>query len=298
MKVGAIIEQLDNLAGQEIDVEGTIIIIERAKRKIAFVASSEELNENESNQIFIDHPLAEIKTIIRPLPSMQLMFRGVMIYPPYFYRFKAQFRAIIDVDTDNVPILKNISQIDLTIPYAGKTADNTIHDSYQYSAQIDYRPTPIEGEKEIARAVVTSQKNLLLVKEDVEAELIPQDENRYARRIANRAVRLSGWIESVPSKNDIISHMLFFTTAIRASVVAIGPLREECTIWIRPTALYKLLKAHIPLKPGQALSQKVDIIGEVDYLQDEDVPMVGVKSPGLVFSHLYRIIIHEQAYLR
>lgn len=297
MKIEAIIEQADNLAGQEIEVEGHIRVIERAKRKIAFVASSKEVGEDENQQIFIDHSLAELKTIIRPLPSMQLMFRGVLIYPPYFYNFPAQFRAIVDMDKENIPILRDISKIELTIPYTGKTSDITVHDSYHYSADIGYMPTLVEEQKRTARAVVTSQKNLLLVKDDVEAELIPQDENRYARRIANRIVRLSGWLETVPSKNDIISHILFFTTAIRASMVAVGPLREETAIWIRPGNLYTLLKTHIPRKPGEALSQKVEIIGEVDYLQDEDSSLIGEKSPKLVFTHLSRIFIHEKAYL-
>ena len=251
MKVEAIIEQTESLVGQEIDVEGYIVIIERAKRKIAFLSSSTAIGEEKSQQIFIDHPLAELKTIIRPLPSMQLMFRGVLMYPPYFYNFPASFRATVDVDAENVPLLKQITRIKLTIPYAGKTAELTVHDSYEYSAEVDYTPTTIKEGKGTAQAVVTSQKSLLLAEDEVEADTILADENRYARRIANQVVRLPGWLETAPSKNDIISHMLFFTTAIRATVVAVGPLREETIIWIRPTDLYQLLKTHMPLKPEQ-----------------------------------------------
>ena len=41
------------------------------------------------------------------------------------------------------------------------------------------------------------------------------------------------------------------------------------------------------------MHQPVDIIGQVDYLAGEDMPAIGTKSPKLVFSKLYSIIIHE-----
>src|SRR5690606_2655056 len=127
----------------------------------------------------------------------------------------------------------------------------------------------VEEAQRTARALVKSEKRLLLVENEVEAEFIPEDENRYARRVAHQIVRLSGWLETVPSKNDLINHVMFTTRAVRASMVAVGPLREETVIWLRPSPLYKLLKAHIQVKPETRMHQLVDIIGQIDYLQDE-----------------------------
>src|SRR5690606_36876259 len=169
--------------------------------------------EKDQQQIFIDHHLAELKTIINPLVSMQLMFRGVLTNPPYFYRFPAHFRATIDMDADHIPILKHISRIDLTVPNTGKTSQLTLHASYHYAANVAYTPRRVEEAHRTAPALVKSEKRLLLVENEVEAEFIPEDENRYARRVAHRIVRLSGWLETVPSKNDLINHVMFTTRA-------------------------------------------------------------------------------------
>ena len=101
VKVGEIIEQADAIIGQEIEVEGTIIVLERAKRQIAFASTQHELSHEDQQQIFIDHNIAELKKIIRPLVTMQLMFRGELIKPPYFYRFDAHFRATLAIDKED-----------------------------------------------------------------------------------------------------------------------------------------------------------------------------------------------------
>src|SRR5690606_19454360 len=116
--------------------------------------------------------------------------------------------------------------INLKIPYVGKTSELTIHDAYTYSAQVNYTPTVIEENKRTAQAIVTSQKVLRLQDFDGEIENISPDENRYARTIANQTVRVSGWLENISSANDIMNHMVLRTSAVRASMVAVGPLRE------------------------------------------------------------------------
>jgi len=298
VQVETIIEQADDLVGQEIDVEGIIFIIEKAKHKITFVSTAHEYNDPEQQQIFIDHSLADLKTIIRPLPMLQLMFRGQMTNPPYFYRFPANFRATVDMSADNEAILRNVSAIKLTIPYTGKTAELTLNDSYDYRAEVDYAPVALDIEQRTIRATVKSHKTLMLTNNLSAAELISEGDNRYVRRITDRPVQISGWLETTPSKNDIMSHMLFVTTSVRASVVAVGPLREETIIWIRPGGLYKLLKSHMPVSATKELHQTVEIIGLIDYLRDDDIPQIGEKSPKLVFNRIEAVIIHEENYLR
>lgn len=296
MQVADIIKQADALIEQEIEVEGYIIIIERSKRKIAFVSTRHDINHTDQQQIFIDHNLAELKTIIRPLPTMELMFRGVLTNPPYFYRFYAEFRATLIMDKDSIPMLENITEINLKIPYVGKTSEITIHDTYSYSAQVNYTPVVIEEDKRTAQAVVTSQKQLVLIDNDDEVESIAPDENRYARTIAHQIVQVSGWLENVSSAHDIMNHMVLRTSAVRASMVAVGPLREMMTVWLRPSAIYNILKRHIPVNTEQPLHQYVEIIGEIDYIHDDDTPNLAIPLK-LFFSKIYSIIIHEENYL-
>lgn len=296
MQVSDIIKQADTLVGKEIEVQGYLIIIERSKRKIAFVSTRHDINHPDQHQIFIDHSFSELKTIIRPLPSMELMFRGNLTNPPYFYRFYAEFRATLVTDEDNVPTLEKVTNINLKIPYIGKTSELTIHDAYTYSAQVNYTPTVIEENKRTAQAIVTSRKDLRLQDFDGEIENISPDENRYARTIANQIVRVSGWLENISSANDIMNHMVLRTSAVRASMVAVGPLREIVTVWLRPGPIYSILKRHIPLNVRQPLHQHVEIIGEIDYIQEDDTPNLAIPLK-LFFSEIYSIIVHEENYL-
>lgn len=296
VQVADIIEQAETLSGQEIVVEGFIIVIERAKRKIAFVSTRHDINHADQKQIFIDHDLAELKTIIRPLPTMELMFRGVLTNPPYFYRFYAEFHATLMTDEDNVPTLQNITQISIKVPYVGKTSELTIHDAYAYSAQVKYTQMVIEESNRSAQAIVTSQKKLQLQDYESEIETISPDENRYARSIAKQTVRVSGWLENLPSVNDIMNHMVLRTSAVRASMVAVGPLREMALVWLRPSPTYTILKRHIPHTTEQPLHQHVEVIGEIDYIHEDNAPHLEIPLK-LFFSKIYRVIIHEENYL-
>lgn len=296
MQVDEIIKQVDILVGQEIEVEGYIIVTEEAKNKIAFISTRHKMSHVDQQQIIIKHNLAQLKTIIRPLPTMQLMFRGVLTNPPYFYRFYAEFRATLDMDKDNHPILRHITEINLKIPYVGKTSELAVHDAYAYTAHINYTKTVIEESKRTAQAVITSQKQLLLSGENFEVENIAPDENRYARSIANQVVRVSGWLETHSSTNDIMTHLVLRTSAVRASMVAVGPLREMMMIWLRPSSIYKLLKTHCPFSINSPMHQFVEIIGEIDYLHDDDSPNL-TPPLKLVFNKIHSIIIHEERYL-
>ncbi|MEO1288195.1 MAG: hypothetical protein AAFV93_10535, partial [Chloroflexota bacterium] len=281
VKVEAILEQFETLIGQEIDIEGYIIVLEEAKTRICYLSSSEEITEKDQQQILIDHSVAELKTMIRPLPMMQLMYRGVMTNPPYFQRFQANLRATIAQTDDGRALIKQITAIHLNIPYTGKTSELSLYDEYPYHAKIDYTPSPIEAHQRTARAIVNTEKILRIDDDDTPADIIAPDENRYARRLIQEMVQLSGWLESIPSKNNIMQYLLFMTTSLRASMVAVGPLREETSVLIPPSELYTLIKAHISRYPEQAIRQSVDIIGKVDYIPDEHISEIGEKSPKL-----------------
>ncbi|GAB5491642.1 MAG: hypothetical protein Phog2KO_18570 [Phototrophicaceae bacterium] len=297
VKVAEIIEQADTLVGQEIEIEGSIIVIERAKRQIAFASTAHDIGHTDQQQIFIDHSMAELKTIIRPLATMQLMFRGVLTNPPYFYRFDANFRATLIKDKEDELSLSHITFISIDVPYVGKTGELTLHKNYQYQAKIDYTSMPIGESKRTTKAVVISQKKMTLT-ENIpdETDSIAPDENRYARTIAGQVISLSGWLETLSSQNDIMSHMIVRTSAVRASMVAVGPLREINIIWIRPSALYKLLKSHISASTERPLHQHIEVVGEVDYLEEDDAPDLSPPLK-LVFKEIHSIILHEENYL-
>lgn len=291
MQVEDIIEQIQTIRGQSIEVEGYFISIDANRRKVVSIASNANIAEEDQQQIIVDHSLAELKAIIRPLPSMQLIFRGMLTNPPYIYRFPINLQVTVDINDDDKPILRNITRVEIDVPLIGKMSDYSRQNSFRYTAQVDYNPQNIETEDATARAIIQSQKRLVLSPETVNAELILETENRYARRIIGEVIRLSGWLRTI-SYNEGAGQIVFVTSAIRASMVAIGPLKDMTQIWLRPSPLYQLIKSHIPLSISDDLNQRVEIIGKISYIQNYDMPHID-HLPKLVFTDIHTIIIHE-----
>ncbi|MGB7338758.1 MAG: hypothetical protein WBC91_07695 [Phototrophicaceae bacterium] len=294
MKVETLLENMDDLINTEIDIEGYIMVLERAKRQVAFVSSSQDMRENHPQQVFIDHSLAELRSIIRPLPTMQLMFRGVMTNPPYIYCFYAEFRATLLKD-DDVPILSKISTITIDIPYAGKLSEFVPSNSYHYQAKIDYTPTTIDDQT--TRATITSQKIIKLEDDPLTIDTIMAQENRYARRLTGNTIRISGWLENIAAQNEAINHLVMCTASIRLSVITFGSTHEEISIWLPPSDLYTVIKSLSTLKTDEPLRQAIDIIGTLDYINDDSAPQLEEKLPKLTFTHISTLILHDVGYL-
>jgi len=294
VKIETIIEQLQSLRGQSVEVEGYFIVIETNRQKIPFISSTADIAEKDQQQIFLDHSLAELKIMIRPLPSMQLLFRGTMTNPPYFHRFPIMLTATVDKDSDDKPILKQITHIEIDIPYTGKLSQLSGHDTYHYLAMVDYTPQRDEKSQRTAQAVVQSQKHLILSDQPLDnVEIISEEENRYARRMVGAMVRIGGWLRTINFDTDT-QHLVLATSALRASVVAVGPLKDLTHIWIRPSDLYQLIKSHIPFSVEQDFNQRVEIIGKVDYIHDNNLPANTENLPKIVFTNITGIIIHEK----
>lgn len=295
MKVQHIVAQADEFLGKVVEVEGIFSVLEEDKQKVIFVAATGSIDDT-APKLFIEQPFAEIKAMIRPLNSLLLLFRSELTNPPYFYRFPIQLEGkLVKGDLERF-VLSEITNITIEdVPYVGKTADYAHNDSYTYTAQIDYTPYDDDNSQKTARASIHSQKILQLSAEVVEAQVIA--DNQYARPLIKQDVELQGYLQNLPAKRGMEYHIVLATSAVRSSVVAVGLLRETTHLWLKPSDLYKLLKAHMPVSRDSDLHQAVSIIGQFDYLQDDALPIMGDKLPKLVFTKIYQITIHEQNYL-
>lgn len=296
MDVQDIIAQIDNLVGQSIEVQGDLIILQNGNNFVTFLFSPESSHEDEPQQIAIAHSLSELKAIMRPLPSMQLIYQGIFTNPPYLWRFPIQMTASIDKDADNQAILTQIQAVHFQVPYVKRFSELMPNKHYQYNAKIDYNSEQLSQNN--ARAIIKTQRCLRFSENESEVLVLQADDNRYARMLLNKKVKIPGWLRYLPDQG-IGRHFLLRTFAVRSSVLAVGLLKGLISIWWKPSPHYKVLRAHMPLKRNEEVNLQVEITGTIDYLQGEKPPIIqGGTQPKLVFTEIDEIIIHEEFFLR
>lgn len=300
LSLETILADVDAYIGKSVTIAGTFMTVQRNRRKVSYITSASDIPEDEQQQLFIDHSPDELQVIIDPLPRLLLIYHGTLTNPPYLHRFQITLTGTLhrDAKTEDLS-LGNISHVQMTVPYSGKVAEHTLRDNYVYSATVDYTPTTPPHADKMARATVHTQKILQLRDDDITFDNIEEESNRYARRIAGEGVQFSGWLQMIPSNDNLQKHFVVMTPAIRASMVAVGPLREPTAIWIRPSEDYSILRSHItrPLDGHGTIYQAMTVLGKVDYVGDTDTPFGAESAPKLVFTAIHRIILKNERYL-
>ena len=299
MNVKDAITEADNLIGQTIELEGELIILRDRDRYITYIFSPDESHEEDNpHQILIDYSLAELKTIMRPLPSMQLIYRGELTEAPYFWRFPIKMTVQLDMNADNQAVVTKILSVCFDAPYTIRFLRVILpQHCYTYSAEIDYDYDAEELEKHNARAIVNSQRTICFVEEVEETIILQADDNYYARNLLPRRIKIPGWLRYIQDENSN-KHFLLRTFALRASMLALGPLKDLTSIWWQPSTLYKIVRANMPIKEEEEKNLQVLITGKVDYLSKEAAPIFsGGTQPKLVFTEIDEIIIYEKHFL-
>jgi hypothetical protein len=298
VSIEAILAEPQKWLGQSLELEGYFIGLREGNDYTVYLGSDAHIPDAEKQQILIAHSFAELKAIIRPLPFLQLLYRGYLTNPPYFYRFPIRLSARVEMDGSNTPVLQDISFVSLQVPYSGKYAELTPSPSYEYSATIDYAPQREPESQAPAKAKINAKRHIILKETDEDAIVLSTDDNRYARWIITQNLRLGGWLKFLEGTKNGESQLILRSFAVRSSMVAVGPLKEMSSIWLRPAPLlYALLRANMNISTETDLHQRVEITGKIDYLQDEIPPIESETLPKLVFTEISAVTIYEEGYL-
>lgn len=293
------IAQVDNLVGKTIELEGEFIILQDREQYITYIFSPDEPEEeDEPYQIAIEYSLAELKTIMPPLPSMQLIYQGQLTHAPYFWRFPIQMTAQLDMNASNKPVVTKIMSLKFDAPYTTRFLRVILpRPYYTYQAEIDYDYEPEELQKYNARAIVKSQRTLTFVEDGTELFVLRPDNNYYARNIINQKLQIPGWLRYLRD-GDSGNHFLLRTFAIRSSMLGVGILKGLTSIWWQPSPLYKIVRANMPIKGSEDANLRVLVTGRIDYLSKEIAPQLSDGTqPKLVFTEVDEIIIYEENFL-
>lgn len=332
MKVDEVRTQTKALLGISVSIEGFLIVLkdEEHDHFNIWLSSAEDMSDNPHIALRIEQHIAELRKIISPMPSLLLIQRGEFIMPPYYYRFPVQLTATLHAEyptakegdkTDNhesnesndpgdndetkskddaqtTLSLREITELNCYIPYAGKMSELSEVNRYGYSAQVDYTLIEDPANNQPAAATIRSQKALRLTQYDDDTPLaLTPDENRYARGIEHQTVTIPGWLRYVEGEKGQ-SHFVLRTFAVRAGMMDVGPLRKMCGIWWQPAPQYKLVRSHITAEANEPLyNQRVDITGKIAYLRDTSLPFATDNPPTLTFTHIHEIVLHEERYL-
>ncbi|MEL6527511.1 MAG: hypothetical protein AAFQ07_17555 [Chloroflexota bacterium] len=222
LSLETVLAEADTYIGNPVTIAGTFMTIQRNQRKISYLASALDIAEADQQKLFIDHSPDELQVIIDPLPRLLLIYHGTLTNPPYLHNFPVTLTATLqrDAKTEDLSLGK-ISHIEMRVPYNGKVAEHTLHPTYEYRAQVDYTPVIPDNTQKTACATVHAQKYLQLRDDDINVETIEKDSNRYARRIAEDVVQFSGWLQMIPSVDNMRKHFVVMTPWMPESLVAL-----------------------------------------------------------------------------
>lgn len=297
VNIEAILAEPQQYIGQTIEFQGYFIGLREGNDYIAYLGSDADVPDADKQQIRIAQPFAEIKRIISPLVALQLLYRGSLTNPPYYYRFPIHLTARVEMNGLDSVVLQDISFVTLQIPYSGKTAELSPYASYEYSATVDYAPQREPESKMPTKAKILAKRALILKESQEDVLQLSAEENRYARWSVGQNLKIGGWLRFWGEDKNGQAHLVLRTFALRASMLSLGPMKEMTSIWLRPAPYYEMLRAHMPISPENELNQRVDIIGKIDYLQEEIPAIDGELLPKLVFTDISAVTIYEENYL-
>lgn len=296
MNVEEVIAQAHELIGNSVEIEGELIILQDRDHFVTYIYSPDGNEADEPHQIAVNYPLATLKTIMRPLPFMQLIDRGTLINAPYFWRFPIVMTAQLDRDEENQVLINKIFSLHFNAPYGSKFLNLVSNTHYSYRAEIDYEYDASELKEHQACAVVKSQRVLRFVDNIAETIILQAEDNRHAGNLLNKRVTIPGWLRYVRDK-DGNNHFLLRTFAVRSSWLTFGASKNLTSIWWKPSKLYQVVRANMPIKHDANLNLQVSVTGTIDYLKQPAPEIIGGTSPKLVFTEIDEIVIYEFNYL-
>ena len=308
MKVDQIRHQLDTLKNQQVDIEGFLLVIEFGTGFDILISTTEAVRDEGNIAIPLDYSLAELRKLAPPMVTMQLIHRGDMLHPPYYYRFPVQLTAKVHVappknDEENPDQAPNVSLCEITkmtfyAPFAGKQAELLEANRYLYHVDVTYGDYQEPKTNLPARAKITAEKILPLEHaDDMKPVKLSSDDNRYARTVIGQRVTIPGWIRYIPDTEGH-QHYLLQTFALRPSMVGVGPLRSLTNIWWKPNKRYQVLRSHVSGNIHQPQHERrVSITGQIAYLAESDAPSFSDIAPSLYFTQVHEITVHEERYL-
>jgi hypothetical protein len=296
VKVDELLQAVQAHIGKVVELEGYLLVILAGDQYTAYLSPSDTLNTD--MKIDVEQPIAELRKIIQPLPTMILSHRGRLTHPPYLYRFPLYIKARVDTTTEQIPILHDIEAVSLYVEHPPKMAEQVEQKRYLYTAAVEYGTSRDPLSDQPAKAKITSHKVLRFVDSDDAIQVLDPDDNLYARRITQKTVTIPGWLKYLPGVDGGQAQFVLRTFAVRASVMGVGPLRGLTGIWWRPNPHYQIVRAHMPLAEAiPDTNRRVDITGRIDYLHDEVVPITSDAVPQLVFAQVDEIVLHQEDYL-
>lgn len=308
MKVDEIRQQLDTLRNQQVDIEGFLLVIEFGTGFDILISTTEAVPDESDIAIPLDYSLAELRKLAPPMVTMQLIHRGDMLHPPYYYRFPLELTARVHVDPHknkeaNPKQMPHVSLRDITkmtfyAPFAGKQSEILEATRYLYHIDVTYGEYKEPQSDFPARAKIAAEKILPMTHpDDMQAVKLSSDDNRYARTVIGQRVTIPGWIRYIPDTQGH-QHYVLQTFALRPSMVGVGPLRSLTNIWWKPNARYQVLRSHISGDTRQSQHERrVSITGQIAYLSESDAPQFPDIEPSLYFTQVHEVTVHEERYL-
>ena len=294
MKVDELHQQVKNLIGQVVKLEGYLLIMSH-DRETAYLAATNTFDEK---AIRIQQPLAELRKIIQPLPTMILSYRGDLTHPPYLYNLPLMLSAKVILTEDDNPALRDVQAVRLLVDYPPNMSEWVVEKKYLYSAEVEYNVSPDLINDKPVTAKIMSHRVLQFAKSKGEIQVLDPDANAYARLITNKTVKIPGWLKYIPGIDAAHSQYVLRTFALRAAMIGVGPLRGMTSIWWKPEPRYQVVRSHTSLaRDVPDTNRRVDITGLIDYITDGTVPINGENQPSLFFSRVDAITIHWEDYL-
>jgi hypothetical protein len=294
VKIEELHQQVKNLIGQVVELEGCLLIM-MDNRETAYLAATDTYDET---AIRIQQPLAELRKIIQPLPTMILSHRGELIQPPYLYNFPLILSAKVILSENEKPILCDVQAVRLLVDYPPNMAEWVAEKQYLYTAEVEYNVSPDLINGKPVKAKIMSHRVLQFAKKDNRIQVLDPDANAYARLITNKTITIPGWLKYIPGMDAAHAQFVLRTFAVRAAMIGVGPLRGMTSIWWKPEPRYQVVRSHTNLaRDVPDTNRRVDITGQIDYITGEAVPINGDNQPSLFFSRVDAITSHWEDYL-
>ena len=294
VKIDELHQQVKDLIGQVVELEGCLLIMSD-KRETAYLAATDTFDET---AVLIQQPLAEIRKIIQPMPTMILSHRGDLTQPPYLYNFPLILSAKVILTEDEQPALCDIQAVRVLVDYPPNMTEWVADKQYLYTAEVEYDISPDLINGKPVKAKIMSHRVLQFAHSKGDIQVLDSDANAYARLITNKTVKIPGWLKYIPGIDAAHAQFVLRTFAVRAAMIGVGPLRGMTSIWWKPEPRYQVVRSHTSLaRDVPDTNRRVDITGRIDYISDEPVPINGDNQPSLYFSRVDAITIHWEDYL-
>lgn len=298
MKIAEAIEQVQEIAGQQVTLRGTLTVYPNDDRRIAYLVES-NTTDQPAARIRIGHSFAELRRMIQPLHTAQIASRGQHPQLVALYALPVEISATISLDDKQQPLLSSILSIQAQFPLPGKAAQTLEKQHYHYSAEIEYRHTGNAPHHSGARAHIRSRRLLELLPTAEKTLILEPDGYHNAHRLSGKLLSLQGTLTFLPGLQPYEYHFVFQTTALRTTRLRLGMKTEPTPIWLRPSSLDRVLLTQLERpQSSNPPQQPAQIRGEFHLLQNEFAPILTDNPPRLVFSRLNEITLFSETYLR